>query len=188
MESDQFQILSNFVKASMWSFRDRYGYPIWRSTSRTTRYRLYGAKDKTFHFRYENDFGGIRDIDTTFEGVIPNIDRRYHETNSDFTRDVMRKYMTSLQCQTCHGYRLNRQALAVKIAGKHIGEVSDLPIADELAFFAGLEFSEQATQIARPILKEIKDRLTFLVNVGLDYLNLSRSARTLSGGEAQRSA
>lgn len=95
---------------------------------------LYGAKDKTFHFRYENDFGGIRDIDTTFEGVIPNIDRRYHETNSDFTRDVMRKYMTSLQCQTCHGYRLNRQALAVKIAGKHIGEVSDLPIADELAF------------------------------------------------------
>ncbi|HBV49174.1 MAG TPA: excinuclease ABC subunit A, partial [Lactobacillus sp.] len=82
--------------------------------------------------------------------------------------------------------RLNRQALAVKIAGKHIGEVSDLPIADELAFFAGLEFSEQATQIARPILKEIKDRLTFLVNVGLDYLNLSRSARTLSGGEAQR--
>ncbi|MDE7023905.1 MAG: excinuclease ABC subunit UvrA, partial [Ligilactobacillus sp.] len=147
---------------------------------------LYGAKDKTFHFRYENDFGGIRDIDTTFEGVIPNIDRRYHETNSDFTRDVMRKYMTSLQCQTCHGYRLNRQALAVKIAGKHIGEVSDLPIADELAFFAGLEFSEQATQIARPILKEIKDRLTFLVNVGLDYLNLSRSARTLSGGEAQR--
>ena len=147
---------------------------------------LYGAKDKTFHFRYENGFGGIRDIDTTFEGVIPNIDRRYHETNSDFTRDVMRKYMTSLQCQTCHGYRLNRQALAVKIAGKHIGEISDLPIADELAFFKGLEFSEQAAQIARPILKEIKDRLTFLVNVGLDYLNLSRSARTLSGGEAQR--
>lgn len=147
---------------------------------------LYGAGEKTFHFKYKNDFGGIRDVDTTFEGVIPNVDRRYHETNSDFTRDVMRKYMTSLTCQTCHGYRLNEQALAVKIAGKHIGEVSDLSIADELKFFKNLTFGEQAMQIAQPILKEINDRLTFLVNVGLDYLNLSRSARTLSGGEAQR--
>lgn len=147
---------------------------------------LYGAGEQTFHFTYENDFGGIRDIDTTFEGIIPNIERRYRETNSDFTRDVMRKYMTSLTCNTCQGYRLNQKALAVKIAGKHIGEVSDLPIAEELAFFEGLNFDEQAEQIARPILKEIIDRLTFLVNVGLDYLNLSRSARTLSGGEAQR--
>lgn len=147
---------------------------------------LYGAGERMFHFTYENDFGGIRDIDTTFEGVIPNIERRYRETNSDFTRDVMRKYMTSLTCNTCHGYRLNQRALAVKIAGKHIGEVSELPIAEELAFFKNLDFNAQAEQIARPILKEIIDRLTFLVNVGLDYLNLSRSARTLSGGEAQR--
>src|SRR5699024_5693466 len=125
-------------------------------------------------------------IDTTFEGVIPNVERRYRETNSDFTRDVMRQYMTSLTCQTCHGYRLNEQALSVKIAGKHIGEVSDFPINESLNFFENLTFSEQNQEIARPILKEIDDRLTFLKNVCLDYLTLSRSARTLSGGEAQR--
>ncbi|MCQ4115862.1 excinuclease ABC subunit UvrA [Ligilactobacillus sp. MP3] len=147
---------------------------------------LYGAGDREFHLKFESDFGGLKDIDTTFEGVIPNVERRYRETNSDFTRDVMRQYMTSLTCQTCHGYRLNEQALSVKIAGKHIGEVSDFPINESLNFFENLTFSEQNQEIARPILKEIDDRLTFLKNVGLDYLTLSRSARTLSGGEAQR--
>ena len=147
---------------------------------------LYGAGDREFHFKFESDFGGLKDIDTTFEGVIPNVERRYRETNSDFTRDVMRQYMTSLTCQTCHGYRLNEQALSVKIAGKHIGEVSDFPINESLNFFENLTFSEQNQEIARPILKEIDDRLTFLKNVGLDYLTLSRSARTLSGGETQR--
>ena len=147
---------------------------------------LYGAGDREFHFKFESDFGGLKDIDTTFEGVIPNVERRYRETNSDFTRDVMRQYMTSLTCKTCHGYRLNEQALSVKIAGKHIGEVSDFPINESLNFFENLTFSEQNQEIARPILKEIDDRLTFLKNVGLDYLTLSRSARTLSGGEAQR--
>ena len=147
---------------------------------------LYGAGDREFHFKFKSDFGGLKDIDTTFEGVIPNVERRYRETNSDFTRDVMRQYMTSLTCQTCHGYRLNEQALSVKIAGKHIGEVSDFPINESLNFFENLTFSEQNQEIARPILKEIDDRLTFLKNVGLDYLTLSRSARTLSGGEAQR--
>ncbi|MGY6766424.1 excinuclease ABC subunit UvrA [Ligilactobacillus salivarius] len=147
---------------------------------------LYGAGDREFHFKFKSDFGGLKDIDTTFEGVIPNVERRYRETNSDFTRDVMRQYMTSLTCQTCHGYRLNEQALSVKISGKHIGEVSDFPINESLNFFENLTFSEQNQEIARPILKEIDDRLTFLKNVGLDYLTLSRSARTLSGGEAQR--
>lgn len=147
---------------------------------------LYGAGEKTFHFHYENDFGGVRDVDAKFEGVIPNIERRYHETNSDFTRDVMRKYMTSLTCQACQGYRLNRKALAVQINGRHIGQVSEENIEAALKFFKKLEFNEQDTAIAQPILKEIKDRLTFLINVGLAYLTLSRSARTLSGGEAQR--
>ncbi|MGX9799770.1 excinuclease ABC subunit UvrA [Pediococcus acidilactici] len=147
---------------------------------------LYGSKGKQFHFHYENDFGGVRDVDTEFEGVINNINRRYQETNSDFTRDQMRSYMRELTCQTCHGYRLNRKARAVKIAGQHIGEVSDLPIDRCSAFFEKLHFSEQDTVIATPILKEIRDRLNFLRNVGLEYLTLSRSARTLSGGEAQR--
>lgn len=147
---------------------------------------LYGSGDKEFHFHHENDFGGVRDVDTVFEGVINNVERRYRETNSDFTRDVMRKYMTSLTCSTCHGYRLNERALAVKIDGKNIGEVSEMSIGDALPFFKRLTFSEQKEQIAKPILKEICDRLSFLVNVGLAYLTLSRSARTLSGGEAQR--
>ncbi|MDB8870653.1 excinuclease ABC subunit UvrA [Pediococcus acidilactici] len=147
---------------------------------------LYGSKGKQFHFHYENDFGGVRDVDTEFEGVINNVNRRYQETNSDFTRDQMRSYMRELTCQTCHGYRLNRKARAVKIAGQHIGEVSELPIDRCTAFFEKLNFSEQDTVIATPILKEIRDRLNFLRNVGLEYLTLSRSARTLSGGEAQR--
>ncbi|MCT1176447.1 excinuclease ABC subunit UvrA [Pediococcus pentosaceus] len=147
---------------------------------------LYGSKGKKFHFHYENDFGGVRDVDSVFEGVMVNIDRRYHETNSDFTRDQMRLYMRELTCQTCHGYRLNRKALSVKIDGKHIAEISALPIDSAMEFFGNLNFSEQDTAVAAPILKEIKDRLNFLRNVGLEYLTLSRSARTLSGGEAQR--
>ncbi|MQS75822.1 excinuclease ABC subunit UvrA [Companilactobacillus halodurans] len=147
---------------------------------------LYGSDGKTFHFHYESDFGGVRDVDVPFEGVIPNVKRRYHETNSDFTREVMRKYMTELQCPVCHGKRLNRKALAVKISGKDIAEVSDMSIKNELPFFKATKFGEQDTVIAKPILKEVKDRLSFLINVGLEYLSLSRSAGTLSGGEAQR--
>lgn len=147
---------------------------------------LYGNGEHKFHFHYENDFGGVRDVDVEFEGVINNIRRRYKETNSDFTREQMRKYMTELPCPLCHGYRLNQRALAVQISGKNIGEVSELPINQSLEFFKNIKLSEQDTQIARPILKEIVDRLTFMQNVGVDYLTLSRSARTLSGGEAQR--
>lgn len=147
---------------------------------------LYGNGDTPFHFHYENDFGGIRDVDVPFEGVINNISRRYRETNSDFTREQMRKYMTELPCPVCHGYRLNQRALAVKIDGQNIGEVSDLPISESLEFFKNVKLSDQNAKIAQPILKEIIDRLTFMKNVGVEYLTLSRSARTLSGGEAQR--
>ena len=147
---------------------------------------LYGNGDQTFHFHYENDFGGVRDVDVPFEGVINNIKRRYKETNSDFTREKMRKYMTELPCPVCHGYRLNQRALAVKIDGQNIGEVSDLPISKSIDYFKNIKLSDQNEKIAKPILKEILDRLTFMQNVGVDYLTLSRSARTLSGGEAQR--
>ena len=147
---------------------------------------LNGSNGEMFHFHYENDFGGVRDVEVPFEGVIPNIHRRYHETNSDFTREQMRQYMTELTCQHCHGYRLNEQALAVKVGGLHLGEFSELSIQDALQFLSTLKLSQQATIIAQPILKEIKDRLTFLQNVGLAYLSLSRAAGPLSGGEAQR--
>ncbi|WP_156637274.1 excinuclease ABC subunit UvrA [Lentilactobacillus kisonensis] len=147
---------------------------------------LYGSKTKSFHFVLQSDFGGIRDVDGPFEGVINNVNRRYHNTSSDFTRNNLNQYMTELTCQTCHGYRLNRKALAVKVDKRNIAEISVLDVSAELAFFRSLSFGPQDTMIAKPIIKEITDRLTFLRNVGLDYLTLSRSARTLSGGEAQR--
>ncbi|EOE6428770.1 excinuclease ABC subunit UvrA [Enterococcus hirae] len=142
--------------------------------------------DELFHFHYENDFGGVRDIETTFEGVLKNIKRRYHDTNSDFTREQMRQYMTELTCQTCHGYRLNPQALSVQINGTNIGQTNELSIQKAVNFFSNLTLSDQEKVIAKPILKEVNDRLSFLENVGLDYLTLSRASGTLSGGEAQR--
>lgn len=150
---------------------------------------LYGSGDQEFHFHYVNDFGGERSIDIPFEGVVTNINRRYHETSSDYTRNVMRGYMNELTCAACHGYRLNDQALCVRVGGEHgltIGQVSELSIADHLQLLDRLELSDNESTIAKPIIKEIHDRLTFLNNVGLNYLTLSRSAGTLSGGESQR--
>ncbi|MBO4108250.1 excinuclease ABC subunit UvrA [Streptococcus suis] len=148
-----------------------------------------GSDGKEFHFHYENEFGGVRDIDIPFEGLITNINRRYRETNSDYTRTVMKAYMNELTCGTCHGYRLNDQALSVKVGGEqglHIGQLSDLSVADHLQVIENLTLSENEATIATPIVKEIKDRLSFLNNVGLNYLTLSRAAGTLSGGESQR--
>ncbi|MEG0496865.1 MAG: excinuclease ABC subunit UvrA, partial [Carnobacterium sp.] len=160
--------------------------PFEKLTEKEQRFVLDGSNDELFHFHYKNDFGGIRDVDIPFEGVIRNINRRYKETNSDFTRDQMRLYMTELTCQTCKGKRLNRQALAVKVDGKDIGDVSNYPIEGAIEFFDSLVLSNQESMIAKPILKEVHDRLNFLSNVGLNYLTLSRMSGTLSGGEAQR--
>ena len=147
---------------------------------------LHGTEGELFHFHYQNDFGGVRDVDIPFEGVVTNVNRRYNETSSDFTREAMRQYMAELPCQTCHGLRLNEQALCVKVDKKSIGEVAEFPIDKTFAFFQELDLSEQESAIAAPILKEVLSRLSFLRNVGLDYLTLSRTAGTLSGGEAQR--
>lgn len=160
--------------------------PFEKLSAKQQKQVLYGNGETTFHFHYENDFGGVRDVDVPFEGVINNVKRRYRETNSDFTREQMRKYMTELPCPACHGYRLNQKALAVKIMGQNIGEVSELPISKAIPFFELVELSPAKAKIAQPILKEILDRLTFMANVGVEYLTLSRAARTLSGGEAQR--
>ncbi|GLB47134.1 UvrABC system protein A [Philodulcilactobacillus myokoensis] len=174
------------LKQACKKFKINMNTPYSRLSKRQKHILLYGNGDKTFHIHFKSHFGHVRDADIKFEGVINNINRRYRNTNSSFTREQMRKYMNELTCQTCHGYRLNRRALCVKINGKHIGEISNLNIAKELNFFKDLHFGEQDTVVAKPILKEIRDRLTFLQNVGLGYLNLSRSAGTLSGGESQR--
>ncbi|HAC0980201.1 TPA_asm: excinuclease ABC subunit UvrA [Listeria monocytogenes] len=147
---------------------------------------LNGSKDKEFYFEYKNDFGMTRETWIPFEGILPNIERRYRETNSDFTRDQMAQYMTDLPCPSCKGYRLKEETLSVKVNDHHIGQISEFSINEALAFFDGLELSEKETQIAAPIFKEVRARLGFLKNVGLDYLTMSRAAGTLSGGEAQR--
>lgn len=147
---------------------------------------LYGSGEKEFHFNFKNDFGNVRDTHMVFEGVVNNVSRRYFETSSDFTRRIMSEYMTELLCPRCNGKRLNEKALAVKVQGRDIGEVSEKSIEQAKDFFSHFDLSKTDRTIAEPIQKEISDRLEFLNNVGLDYLTLSRKAGTLSGGEAQR--
>ncbi|MFG6148026.1 excinuclease ABC subunit UvrA [Halobacillus sp. B23F22_1] len=147
---------------------------------------LYGSGDEKVQFRYENDFGKVRENEIFFEGVIPNISRRYRETGSDYIREQMEKYMAQKPCPKCKGNRLNEEALAVLVGGKHIGESTEASVTEAKEFFESLELTEKEQTIAKMILKEICERLSFLANVGLDYLTLSRSAGTLSGGEAQR--
>ncbi|WP_445505980.1 excinuclease ABC subunit UvrA [Niallia sp. 03190] len=147
---------------------------------------LYGSGKEKIHFRYENEFGQIRENDIQFEGVLRNIERRYKETSSDYVREQMEKYMAQQHCPACKGYRLKKEALAVHVNGIHIGEVTQKSIVEANDFFSSLTLTDKEKQIANLILREITERLGFLINVGLDYLTLSRSAGTLSGGEAQR--
>lgn len=147
---------------------------------------LYGSGKDKIHFHYENEFGNVRDQMIEFEGVVRNVERRFKETTSDYVREQMEKYMAQQACPSCKGYRLKPETLAVKIADQHIGEVTQYSIQEADTFFKELDLSEKDMQIARLVLREIEERLGFLVNVGLDYLTLSRAAGTLSGGEAQR--
>lgn len=147
---------------------------------------LYGSDGEEIYFRYENDFGQIRENVIVFEGVLSNIERRYKETSSDYIREQMGKYMAEQPCPSCKGNRLKPESLAVLISGKHISHVTSFSIQEALQFFQNIELTEKEMKIAHLIFREIIERLGFLNNVGLDYLTLSRSAGTLSGGEAQR--
>ena len=147
---------------------------------------LRGSGKQEIEFKYMNDRGDIVIRKHPFEGILNNMDRRYRETESNAVRDELAKYLNSQHCPDCDGSRLRLEARNVFISDTPLHKVAELAIADALAFFQGLELTGQKGQIAEKILKEINDRLGFLVNVGLNYLNLSRSADTLSGGEAQR--
>ena len=147
---------------------------------------LYGSGREEIYFRYQNDFGQVRESYILFEGVIHNVERRYKETSSDYIREQMEKYMAQQPCPACKGNRLKIESLSVLINEKHIGNVTNFSIVEALDFFNGLELTEKERKIANLILREIEERLGFLNNVGLDYLTMSRSAGTLSGGEAQR--
>ena len=148
---------------------------------------LYGSKGQEIEFRYDEG-GRIYQVSRVFEGVIPNMERRYRETDSAWSREEMERYQNNRACGTCHGYRLKPEALAVKIAGLHIGQVVQMSIKEAFAWVGTVpeSLTNQKNEIARAILKEIRERLGFLVNVGLDYLTMSRNAGTLSGGESQR--
>lgn len=147
---------------------------------------LYGSGDEKIRFRYTNEFGGTRDSDIYFEGVMSNVARRFKDTSSDYVREQMEKYMAEHDCPSCKGYRLKEETLAVKVNDVHIGQVTERSIVEADAFFKNLTLSEKDRQIAELILREIEERIGFLINVGLDYLTLSRASGTLSGGEAQR--
>lgn len=147
---------------------------------------MYGSGEDKIRFRYENEFGQVRDSLIQFEGVLANIERRYKDTSSDYIREQMEKYMAQHECPTCKGYRLKKETLAVKVNSMHIGQISQFSITEANKFFHQLTLSEKDMQIARLVLREIDERLGFLENVGLDYLTLNRASGTLSGGEAQR--
>ncbi|WZL72137.1 excinuclease ABC subunit UvrA [Clostridiaceae bacterium 35-E11] len=147
---------------------------------------LYGTGKKTIEFHYESKYGGMRKYRAPFEGIIKNLERRYKETNSDYMREKIEEFMRLTPCDVCSGNRLKPEVLAVTIGEKNIAQVTEFSIREAKEFFHNLQLPEKKAMIARQILKEINERLGFLVDVGLDYLTLSRSAGTLSGGESQR--
>ncbi|MCC0075219.1 MAG: excinuclease ABC subunit UvrA [Rhodobacter sp.] len=160
----------------------------WRDLPDTVKQvMLYGSDGAEIPFRYD-DAGRVYNVTRAFEGVIPNMERRYKETDSAWVREEFERYQNNRPCSTCGGARLKPEALAVKIGGLHISQVSEMAIKEALAWVedAPNHLTKQKNQIAVAILKEIRERLGFLVNVGLDYLTLSRAAGTLSGGESQR--
>ncbi len=148
---------------------------------------LHGSGDEEIRFRYDEG-GRVYEVSRAFEGIIPNMERRYRETDSNWIREEFERYQNNRPCGACGGYRLNEAARAVKIGGLHVGQVVEMSIREARNWFENLpaQLSAQKNEIARAILKEIRERLGFLVNVGLDYLTLSRNAGTLSGGESQR--
>ncbi|WP_041313196.1 excinuclease ABC subunit UvrA [Heliomicrobium modesticaldum] len=147
---------------------------------------LYGGSKEKIRLQFTNYDGERRSFETTYEGVVTNLERRYKETQSDWSREEIEEYMTQKPCPACKGARLKPESLAVLVGGKNIHEVTEMSVAAALRFFTDLDLSEREMIIARQIVKEIRERLGFLVNVGLTYLTLARPAGSLSGGEAQR--
>ncbi|GAB1530902.1 MULTISPECIES: excinuclease ABC subunit UvrA [Brevibacillus] len=167
-------------------FNIRMDVPYEELTAAHRQILMYGSEGEKIHFRYENEFGQVREAVVPFEGVVINLQRRHLETSSDYIREQIEGFMSQKACPVCKGQRLRQESLAVKIGERSISELTTLSILDAHQFVDGLELTERETKIANLIVKEIKARLNFLIDVGLDYLTLSRAAGTLSGGEAQR--
>ncbi len=160
--------------------------PIGQAPQKLLDELLYGT-DRVISFNFESHFQeGMREFKGTFEGIIPNLERRYRSTNSDYMRDRIDGFMAENPCGSCHGKRLKDEVLSVRLNGLNIIDITDLSITKAIEFFTDLKLTEKESIIGDQILKEIKERLNFLKNVGLDYLTMSRMAGTLSGGESQR--
>ena len=174
------------------SVADHYGFsmhvPVSQLSPEHLRILLYGSGDEVLTLTYTNQRGRQTSYQTTFEGVIPNLERRYRETTSDYIREEIERYMTPRTCEACGGARLRPESLAVTVAGRNIVQVAAMPVSEAREFFRTLpaQLSERDRAVAHQILKELNARLGFLVDVGLEYLTLDRAAATLSGGEAQR--
>lgn len=175
-----------FLRSVCEHFKIPQNVPVSELTKEQMDKLLYGTGDIKVRFRYENDFGMSKDALVTFEGIIPNLERRYRDTASEGIREFIEGFMGSKPCGSCKGHRLKKESLAVTINDQNMAYVTSLSIGEARKFFDGLQLSEKEKTIAHLILKEINSRLGFLVNVGLDYLTMSRAAGTLSGGEAQR--
>lgn len=170
----------------MQAVADKFGFSLHIPTSQLSAENINRILYGTGGQKYEVALGSGRFFETTYEGVIPNLERRHKETESDFMRRDIERYMREKPCHQCSGQRLKPEVLAITVAGKSIIEICELSIDDAVDFIVGLKLNSKDTQIAVQILKEINSRLSFMQNVGLNYLNLARSAVTLSGGEAQR--
>ena len=181
---------SGMARAYLTALSKEYGFsldtPVEQLTKEQLDAVLYGTKGRKLTIAYENDSGRRGTFTSPFEGIIPNLERRFRETNSSLMKDELGAYMSESPCPDCQGRRLKREALAVTVGGRSIAEVSDMPVVKSRAFFSQLKLGEKQAFIARQILREIDVRLGFLQDVGLGYLTLSRGAATLSGGEAQR--
>ncbi|MHA0856188.1 excinuclease ABC subunit UvrA [Paenibacillus sp. CMAA1364] len=175
-----------FLKSVCEHFEIAQNVPVSELTSDQMNKLLHGTGGEKIRFKYENDFGQRKEALVVFEGVIPNLERRYRETASDGIREFIEGFMSAKPCEVCKGHRLKKEVLAVTVDNHNIADVTSLSIGDAMNLFHSLVLSEKETAIANMILKEINSRLGFLINVGLDYLSLSRAAGTLSGGEAQR--
>ncbi|QRG67267.1 excinuclease ABC subunit UvrA [Brevibacillus choshinensis] len=167
-------------------FGIRMDIPYEELPAEQTQILMYGSSGEKIEFRYENEFGQVREAVVPYEGVIPNLQRRHLETSSDYIREQIEGFMSQKPCPVCKGHRLRQESLAVKVGERSISELTNLSILDAHQFVDGVELTEREEKIANLIVKEIKARLNFLIDVGLDYLTLSRAAGTLSGGEAQR--
>ncbi|WJW75020.1 excinuclease ABC subunit UvrA [Thiohalobacter sp. IOR34] len=172
------------------SLADHYGFdvdtPFEELPEAVRQVILYGSGDEVIEFQYISERHGFKIRHHPFEGILPNMERRYRETESNAVREELAKYLNTRPCPDCHGTRLNRAARHVLIEGQSLPALAALPVGRAQAFFGALRLAGRRGEIAARILKEINERLDFLVNVGLDYLSLERSADTLSGGEAQR--